>query len=265
MTPWLLNDLNYAELKENLPEVVIVPLGATEPHNLHLPYGTDSYEAMVIGSKACQKAHANGANVVMLPVLPFGTETNQREFPLSINLNPSTILMILKDIIAGLEHNGIRKMVILNSHGGNEIKPMLRELYGQTQMQLFLCDWFKGLGSDLAEEIFEHKDDHAGEMETSIIMAYFGDLVRKNEQGSLDADDGTVKPTLFEAISKGWISITRPWHMATSNSGAGYPHKATAEKGKQFVEAVTDRLGDFLVELSATPVNPDFPYDVSGN
>jgi len=90
MKPWILAENNYGHIKEQQYEVAVLPLGATEPHNLHLPYGTDIFEAEIVGDRICAAAHQGGAKVTLLPTIPFGTETNLREFPLAINLNPST-------------------------------------------------------------------------------------------------------------------------------------------------------------------------------
>jgi creatinine amidohydrolase len=74
------------------------------------------------------------------------------------------------------------------------------------------------------------------------------------------ADAGAVRPTKFEAINRGWVSITRPWHLLTTNTGAGNPHAATAEKGQQLVDTIVSRLADFLVELSAAKLDEKFPF-----
>ena len=108
--------------------------------------------------------------------------------------------------------------------------------------------------------MFVHQDDHAGEMETSFGLAYFPELVGRNPDGSLIADDGAVAKTRFEAVNKGWVSITRPWHLLTTNSGAGYPHEATAEKGRKMMDVVVSRLAPFLVELSQSKLDEKFPF-----
>jgi creatinine amidohydrolase len=257
--PWELAELNYAAVKQQQFEVAVLPLGATEPHNLHLPYGTDLFEATIIGRQACQVATARGAKVLLLPTIPFGTETNLREFPLAINLNPSTLGLVIEDVVRSLEKSGIRKVVLLNSHGGNDFKPLLRELYGQTAVHLFLCNWYQ-MVADACREIFEYQDDHAGEMETSLALAYFGHLVGRNPDGTLAADAGAKRPVQFAAVERGWISMTRPWHLLTTNSGAGYPHAATVDKGQRLMGVIAERLGGFLHELSAAPIGPDFPF-----
>ncbi len=149
--------------------------------------------------------------------------------------------------------------MLLNSHGGNDLKPLLRELYGKTAAHLFLCNWYRAFG-DVESELFTHAEDHAGEMETSFGLAYFPELVGRNKDGTLIADDGRTVPTRFEAVNKGWVSITRPWHLLTTNSGAGYPHAGTAEKGRRMMELVVKRLAPFLVELSAAQMDAKFPF-----
>ncbi len=257
--PYVLSELTYADVKAGEYEVAVLPLGATEPHNLHLPYGTDWLEGTLIGEAICGRAHELGAKVVLLPTLPFGMENNMRECKLAINVQQSTLNLFVTDIIDSLVQHGIRKLVLLNSHGGNEWKPLLRDLHGRTQARLFLCNWYK-VPDDVYGSIFEHKEDHAGEMETSIIMAYHPNLVAKNPDGTLAADEGKKNVSRFEAVNNGWVSITRPWHLLTSNTGAGNPHASTAEKGRRVVELIVDRIAPFIKELSDTEIDEKFPF-----
>lgn len=257
--PWKLAEINYGYVKEHPYEVAVLPLGATEPHNLHLPYGTDCYEADIVGEQICEAAHQRGARVVLLPTIPYGTETNQMAFPLAMNVNPSTLGRMITDLVDSLVHHGIRKILLLNSHGGNDLKPLLRELHGRGGAHLFLCNWYRVL-ADVEKEIFENADDHAGEMETSLILAYHPHLVARRADGGLAADEGKTASTRFEAVNRGWVSITRPWHLLTTNSGAGNPHAATADKGRQMMARLVERLAAFLVELSAAPLDERFPY-----
>lgn len=259
MRSWHLSETNYSHVKEERFQVAVLPLGATEPHNLHLPYATDTLEGNVIGEHVCQAAHERGAKVVLLPTIPYGTETNQRAFPLSMNLNPSTLFQVVTDLVDSLVNHGIMKIVLLNSHGGNDLKPLLRELYGRTPAHVFLCNWYRML-ADVDHEIFDDPGDHAGEMETSLALAYFPNLVLRNADGTLAADEGQTAQTRFEAVNRGWVTLTRPWHLLTTNTGAGNPHPATAEKGRRMMELLVDRLATFLVELSESELDERFPY-----
>ena len=93
------------------------------------------------------------------------------------------------------------------------------------------------------------------EVETSLGLAYFPKLLDPAK-----ADDGAAAPTAFEAINRGWVSITRPWHLVSKNTGLGDPSQATAEKGKRLMDVLVERLGTFLIELAKRPLGERFPY-----
>ena len=259
MQPWNLANSNYATIKGQQYDVAVIPFGATEPHNLHLPYATDTLEGTIIGEHICAAAWEKGAKVVLLPTIPYGTETNLREFPLAINLNPSTILAIACDLVESVINSGIQKIVLLNSHGGNDLKPILRELSGSVDVHLFLCNWYHSI-QDQYFDIFEVAEDHAGEMETSFGLAYFPELVATNDDNTLAADEAKTRPMRFQALNEGWVSITRPWHLLTTNSGAANPHAASAVKGKKLMDLLVERLGTFLYELAESEIDDQFPF-----
>lgn len=257
--PWLLEEKTLGDVRGAKYEVALLPMGATEPHNLHLPYGTDSIEARKLADACCRQAWELGGRVVQLPVMPYGTESNMREFPLAMNLRPTTLFAILRDLIETLHHCGIRKVVIFNSHGGNDFKPFLREIYGDLDAHIFLCNWYQMI-RDVMQQVCDQPEDHAGEMETSLIMAFRPDLIREDASGKLAADAGDRKPLRFEALREGWVGLSRPWHLLTTNSGSGNPHAATAEKGHKLREAIVARIAPFLAELSDAPLDAAFPF-----
>ena len=149
---------------------------------------------------------------------------------------------------------GLRKLVLLNGHGGNELKPLTRELHHRTSVFLCVCDWYR-MAADLYPGIFDHPGEHADEVETSLGLAYFPELLRMEL-----ADAGAARPCRFEAVNKGWVSLTRPWHLATTNTGLGDPSGASAAKGQRLMDALAERLAAFLVELSAAEMDETFPY-----
>jgi creatinine amidohydrolase len=95
-------------------------------------------------------------------------------------------------------------------------------------------------------QMFEAPGDHAGEMETSLMMHLRPDLVR----GLDEAGSGTAREWKLDAIREGWAWAPRQWSRVTDDTGVGDPRKATAEKGAAFFEAVTQRLAAYLVELA---------------
>lgn len=251
---WRLQEVTYRVVKDRDYEVAVLPVGATEPHGLHLPYGSDQFHTEVIADMACAQAYAKGAKVVLLPTLPYGVDANQLEFPLAMHVSQNTLNLMVADLLDSLVHHEINKLVILNGHGGNEFKPLLRDLYGTTSAFVSLINWWQ-VGSDVLDDIFDSVGDHADEMETSVMLALFDHLVHLEH-----ADDGAVNETRFEAINRGWVSITRPWHLLTKNAGVGDPRKATKEKGQAYVAVVVDRISRYLKELSDAPLTETFPY-----
>src|SRR5207237_9897732 len=164
------------------------------------------------------------------------THSFQVPCALACSLTPTTLLHVLTDLVDSLERQGLRKLLLLNGHGGNELKPWLRELHHRTRVFLCLCDWYR-MASDLYPTIFQQAGEHADEVETSLGLAYFPHLVRPEL-----ADGGKARPTRFEAVNKGRIGITRPWHLATSSTGLGNPAAATPDKGRRLMDARGERL-----------------------
>lgn len=256
MREWILAEQNHATLRSRLPEVVMLPFGATEPHNLHMPYGTDNFQVSLIGERACERAYRAGASVALLPTVPYGVNTNHLQIPgaLACSVTPTTLLRIITDLVDSLERQGVFKLVLLNGHGGNEFKPLMRELHHRSRVFICLVDWFR-MATDVYPQIFEQPGEHADEVETSLGLAFFPELLRPEL-----ADEGRARPSRFDAINRGWVSITRPWHLVTTNTGLGNPAAASAAKGRRLVEVLTERLSTFLVELAGSPLDKEFPY-----
>ena len=256
MQPWHLAQSTFATIRDASFEVAVLPMGATEPHNLHLPYATDTLEGDALGCAICKQAHADGARVVLLPTLPYGTQTNMRNLPLAMNLYPSTLTLIISNLLETIVQSGIRKVLLLNMHGGNEMKSVVRELSPRTDASLFICNFWEVLGDDY-DDIFENPEDHAGELETSIGLARFPELLAEG------ADDGATRPFRFEAMNRGWVKTSRSWHLLTTNTGSGNPHAASAEKGEKAIELIVERVSTFLVQLSETTLDASFPFEHS--
>jgi creatinine amidohydrolase len=254
--PWILAEQTHAFIREHEWEVAVLPFGATEPHNLHMPYATDNYQVEEIGGRACQKAYEAGAKVLLLPTMPFGVNTNHLQVPgaVALSVTPTTLLAVITDLVESLEAQGIHKLVLLNGHGGNELKPWTRELHHRTTVFICVCDWFR-MAADQYPMIFAKPGEHADEVETSLGMAFFPELLKPEL-----ADDGAARPTRFDAINRGWVSITRPWHLVSKNTGLGDPSAASADKGQALMDVLVDRLSAFLVQLAAAPMDAEFPY-----
>lgn len=249
--PYLLSDVTWKAVRETTYEVAVLPWGATEAHNFHLPYGTDIIETERIAALAAGLAWERGARVVVLPVVPFGVNTGQLDISLTINMNPSTQLRVLRDVAQSLAGQGVRKLVVLNGHGGNDFRQMIREL--QPGLPLFLCtlNWYTCVDP---REFFTDPGDHGGELETSVMLYLAPELVRPLSE----AGPGTARPFKIAAFRDGWAWAPRQWTRVTDDTGVGSPAAASVEKGGRYVAAVAQAIAGFLVELAE--MKPDEVY-----
>lgn len=242
--PYVLAEAPWKTVRETRYQVAVLPWGATEAHNLHLPYATDTIQCDHVAAEAARVAWEAGARVVVLPTVPFGVQTTQLDIPLSLNMNPSTQLAVLRDLSRALAGQGIPKLVILNGHGGNDFRQMIRELQPQVDIFLTAVNWYACVDQ---RPFFQDPGDHAGEMETSVMMHVAPDLVLPLEE----AGSGYARRPRIQAMREGWAWAPRPWTQVTDDTGVGDPAAATAHKGAQYLQAVTQRIGAFLAELAA--------------
>src|SRR5262245_65270749 len=156
MREWNLAEQNHDFIRSQKWEVAVLPFGATEPHNLHLPYGTDTFQLDAIANRACERAYRAGARVLLLPAIPYGVNTNHLRVPgaVACSVTPTTLLHLLTDLVDSLERQGIRKLLLLNGHGGNELKPLTRELHHRTPVFLCVCDWYR-MATDTDPGLFQ--------------------------------------------------------------------------------------------------------------
>jgi creatinine amidohydrolase len=249
MKPFILAETNWKTIKDQEIELAVLPWGATEAHNLHLPFSTDNIMVDRIASEAAQVAWDKGARLIVLPAIPFGVNTGQIDIRLNINMNPSTQFAILNDVTDVLNRHGINKFLILNGHGGNDFRQMIREL-GLRYPKVFIstCNWYRSFDNS---EFFENSGGHADEMETSV-MQYIspGLILPLNEAGRGDGKKFRIK-----AFNDGWGWAERKWTQVTSDTGIGDPSRATVEKGEKCFNEVVKRIGSLMFELSKADIN----------
>ena len=246
LRPYILAETNWKNVKGMAYELAILPWGACEAHNYHLPYGTDIIEAEYIAAESARRVWDKGVKLIVLPAIPFGVNTGQFDITMDMNMNPSTQLALLRDVIEVLNRQDIHKLIILNSHGGNDFRQMIREL-GLKFPAMFISqvNWYQAIDQKL---FFTNKDDHAGEMETSLLLHLRPDLVLPLSE----AGDGKAKRFRFKAIQEGWAWAERAWSQVTEDTGVGDPGRATAEKGAKYFDAVTEKVSQFFEEVAGT-------------
>lgn len=241
---YLLLEANHRQLVETPPVVAVLPWGATEAHNWHLPYGTDVIEATGLATEAARLATEGGARVVVLPTIPYGNDEQQLDQVCTISITTATAQAILRDVVRSLVKQGIDRLVILNAHGGNNFQPLVRDIQGEFPILVVVVNFWQ-IRPEVVAQIFDEPGDHAGELETSLVLHLTPDLVELEHAGA-----GERRPFAIGALQQPGVWTPRPWSQVHPDTGCGNPAAATAEKGRQYCEGITRAIADVLVGLA---------------
>lgn len=162
-----------AEIGAARPTIAVFGIGAIEQHSYHLPVATDWYETRAV----CEQV-ARELDALLLPVLPFSMSQCHGPAAGTVWLKPETLAAVVRDVVRSLRAQGIRKVVLVNGHGGNFVlQSVVRELnYTYPDMMVVMPP---EIGSGIAD-LIEHSDvdSHAGEIETSMMLAITPHLVK---------------------------------------------------------------------------------------
>lgn len=242
---YVLLEANYPQLLEVRPSVAVLPWGATEAHGHHLPQGTDVFEATEIAMRATALANDRGARCVVLPTIPFGNDEQQLDQVATISITTGTALAILRDIVRSLARQNIDRLVIVNAHGGNEFKPLVRDLQSEFGTLIVVVNFWQ-------VSKYEHdprcavQGDHADEMETSLMLHLRPQLVRMDQ-----VSKGARLPFVIEGLGQSGVWTPRLWSKSHPDTGSGDATYATADKGKAYFEKVCEATSTVLMNLSA--------------
>lgn len=234
---------SYNEIKDIRYDYAVLPWGATEAHNYHLPYLTDCYLSHDISVHSVEKTLAlYKIKGMVLPPVTFGSQNpGQYDIAFCIHARYETQKAILSDVVASLNRQGISKLFIVNGHGGNNFKNMVRDLaFDYPLFMLIIVNWYEVIPPG---DYFDHIGDHADELETSVLMHYRPQLVNL-----LVAGDGHYKPFQSQALNEKVAWIPRDWAKISQDTGVGNPHRSTAVKGKKYADAVTGKLAELFME-----------------
>ncbi len=236
---------NYGTTRNLDYDLAVLPWGATEPHNYHLPYLTDCILSHDIAVEAAAIARDRyGIRVMVMPPVSLGAQNpGQRDLKFCVHARQSTQMAVLTDIATSLHNQGIDCLVIINGHGGNSFKGMIRDLAVDIPgMTIASSEWFKVLPG---KDYFDDPGDHADELETSVMMYYHPELVNLSEAG-----DGKSSSFRHASLREGVAWIPRDWNRVSSDTGIGSPKLATAEKGARFAHAVAEKYAELFRDLS---------------
>lgn len=265
MARWQWSDDRWADVAAaDTGRIAVLPVAAVEQHGPHLPLGTD---AMIMEGYLARvfERLPEDIDVRFLPSLTVGTSGEHIAFPGTLTLAPETLLRLIADLGDSVARAGCRKLVLLNSHGGNSsvLDIAARELRLRHRMLCVPVSWQRfgypdGLFS--AEEL-QH-GIHGGAVETSLMLAFRPDLVRQ------DQIENFPSASIAMARDNNWLGAGRPvgfgWlAQDLSASGAmGNASLASAENGEAcadygataFIELLRDVESFDLAQLGAGPL-----------
>jgi creatinine amidohydrolase len=214
--------------------VCVLPVGSFEQHGAHLPLATD-----ILLAEHFARMLAEDLGAALLPALPFGTCREHSGFRGSVSLRPETLMQVVRDVAGEMERQHFRVLVIVNGHGGNfALGPVARDINHQDgRLKVLLVDWWDHAPTETASPTRAHGLDlHAGEMETSVLLALYPDLVGPDREDSRPAEGSESFPLAQRDLNTFGVG-----HFNASGV-IGYPSLASAEKGQALVQAVRARL-----------------------
>jgi creatinine amidohydrolase len=229
--------------------IAVLPVGAIEQHGPHLPLRVD--QAILDGVLAAiVPLLPDDMPALILPTLPVGKSDEHAAFPGTLTFSAATLMAMWSEIGDSVARAGVRKLVILNSHGG-QIAPMdivARDLRLRHKMLVVAANWFAmGLPTGLFTAHEERFGIHAGDIETSVMRALHPDLVQMDHARDfqpLVADLGTQHLGLTPAGKLAWAA--QDLHPA---GAAGNAALATAEKGRQVIAHAARQIVTLLQEV----------------
>jgi len=241
-------DIDSMPDKENV--VIIQPIGAIEQHGPHLPIAVDAAISLGVLGKAFEKLNTN-VPAFALPCLYYGKSNEHWSFPGTITLSATTLLTLIQEIAESLYRSGFRKLVLMNSHGG---QPQVMEIAArdihQQYTDFLVFPFFTWRVPHNAAELFSGYEleygIHAGDVETSIMLSLLPEQV-KIERAVREYPQGLPENSLLTMEGKlpfAWLT-----KELTKSGVMGDATNASKEKGDRLLESVANGLVEVIADV----------------
>jgi len=245
--PYLISELTWPEAKKRFEEtdIVLLPVGSLEQHGPHLPLDTDAFDADHLARQVAERC--SDPKPLVLPLIPYGVSYHHGDFPGTVSITNDTLSRLVYEIGICVAAKGVKKLVIINGHGGNipSLKYAAQMINRDTH--IFTCvDTGETSGDDVEALVETSNDVHSGEIETSTALATRPELVQMGKARKNIPRFSSEYLSFSSNRSVEWFSRT----SKLSRSGVlGDPTKASAEKGRKIWEVAVDNLVKLVEHL----------------
>ena len=250
-------ELTYSDVQNDLLndkwEMAILPWGAIEPHGEHLSYMTDYLLADKISDIVTYvMSFDDKERCLKLPPIYMGQQNiGQVNKKFCINFTVNTIYNVLNDIVLSLSSQGIKHLLIINGHNGNQFKSMIRDLSVKyPDFNIYLCNYLsiieENKGCDEFKDIpFPEVDDHAAFTETCLMLTHFCEYMRMGDNLVLGDLNEVKKPYL--KLNSMWTP--RNWDFSSVNTRVGSVEGASPVYGHIMTQVVVEKITEDIVNI----------------
>jgi creatinine amidohydrolase len=226
--------------------VILAPIAACEQHSDHLPTFTDTILVTGVAEGVEQRLPQQ---VLLLPTLWFGASAHHLRFGGTLSAEVDTHISMLCDLLVPLVEDGYQRVLVLNGHGGNidTMQVALRRLQPRYRNRILSAASYWDLAAKELAALAEgprKNMGHACELETSMVMALRPDLVRRDQIKDDPPNDDPVLRGLY---------LAEDMRQRTDHGAVGYPERASAEKGRAFLNAAIGRTAEVVAALLSRP------------
>lgn len=240
--------MTWTEVRELPPPsyVALLPVGAVEAHGPHLPLTTDVIIAQGMARNAAQRLAKKGQSSILLEPVAYTTAPFARAFPGTISVRPSTLFALLIDIATQVLDQGFSKLVLCNAHLDPAHVKVLREFEVQMgarfSKRVVFPDVTRRRYAQRLSEEFQSGACHAGQYESSIVMAQAPQTVREDIMRGLE-DNMSSLVTAIKAGKDDFVESGGP------EAYFGSPARSSAKEGQESLDA----LGQIVVDALSSP------------
>jgi creatinine amidohydrolase len=223
----------------------VIPLGIIEKHGPHMPLGTDLIDVREIAARAAEKEFT-----IIFPPFYFGQICEAKQQSGTVAYSPHTVLTVLQETCDEIYRNGIEKIILVNGHGGNNsLLPYFCQMQLEKQKDYAVYLFRPEDSEEFQKRLNDMKqtdwDGHAGETETSLMLAHRPDLVHIDRANSQSGKNLARLNSLAFAYTAIW------WYAQYPNHYAGDGSYGTAEMGKLIMENEVDQLAEMIRSVKA--------------